>query len=155
MPLPVIGLAKVLIDGVKALVRDPNRRDEQDAEIEKLAVAYAQGVEETYRQEVVTRERIIVAELQQGDAYTKRARPTVIYVGLIVGLWNSLFSAVWQMWGNGAAFVAVDPGAAFWTAWGGICGLYVWARSRYDKTGKTVPNVSELVPDLLTTRRSL
>jgi hypothetical protein len=33
-----------------------------------------------------SRERVLVAELQQGDSYTKRARPSVVYVGLGVAV---------------------------------------------------------------------
>ena len=36
----------------------------------------AAAVELTYRQELQLQEKVMVAELQQGDSYTKRARPS-------------------------------------------------------------------------------
>ena len=41
-------------------------------------------IEQTIRKNLEAKERIIVAELQQGDSYTKKARPTVVYFCLIM-----------------------------------------------------------------------
>ncbi len=46
-------------------------------------------IEESLRCELQARERILVAELNQGDSYTKRARPTVVYAGLSFILFNT------------------------------------------------------------------
>src|SRR5210317_1823513 len=40
-------------------------------------------LEETYRTELQTRSDIIKSEMAQGDNYTKRARPTIVYAGLL------------------------------------------------------------------------
>jgi len=45
-------------------------------------------MEITLRAELGAKERVLIAELQQGDKYTKRARPTVVYVGLFMFFFN-------------------------------------------------------------------
>jgi hypothetical protein len=45
-------------------------------------------IEATIRTELQAKERVLVAELTQGDKYTKRARPTVVYGGLAFILLN-------------------------------------------------------------------
>ena len=40
-------------------------------------------LEETYRKELDARQEIIKAEMAQGDLYTKRARPTIVYAGML------------------------------------------------------------------------
>lgn len=51
-------------------------------ELESLLQKRDSEIEETMRAELQAKERILVAELTQGDSYTKRARPTVVYAGL-------------------------------------------------------------------------
>lgn len=84
--------------------------------------------EQTLRQTLESKERVLVAELSQGDGYTKRARPTVVYVGLLfIGINYVLFPVV-------AAFlskpmpVLVLP-SDFWMAWGGICATWSIGRT--------------------------
>jgi len=89
---------------------------------------------------------IIVAEMTQGDAFTKRARPSIVYFGLAaIGLVHVLLPMI--AW---VALVATSttlermpnivlPGE-FWAAWGGICSVWVIGRSaeRRGATGKIV-----------------
>lgn len=81
------------------------------------------------------KERVLVAELQQGDNYTKRARPTVVYVGLaFIFLVHVLIPM--------AVYFAVMFGlelpenlpelklpTEFWLAWGGIVSTWAIGRS--------------------------
>lgn len=84
---------------------------------------------------------IIVAELQQSDRYTKRARPTIMYAGLFFVLLNyvvvPIVNRVFEWWliAEGRPILdvyALSPMALpenFWWVWGGVCGLYVLGRS--------------------------
>lgn len=51
--------------------------------MEELTQQREKEVEQTIRQELNAKKEVMMAELNQDDKYTKRARPTVVYVGLI------------------------------------------------------------------------
>ena len=51
--------------------------------MEELTQQREKEVEQTIRQELNAKKEVMMAELNQDDRYTKRARPTVVYVGLI------------------------------------------------------------------------
>lgn len=67
------------------------------------------------------------------ENYTKRARPTVVYAGLVfIGLIHVLLPAV--AWTLASAGCAVQPfnltlPSEFWWAWSGVCGVYAIGRS--------------------------
>lgn len=86
------GSTKGLIEGVgstiKKFVTTDGDRMKMQLELEELLQKRDSEVEQTIRTELETKEKIIVAELQQGDNYTKRARPTVVYFGLLVIFYN-------------------------------------------------------------------
>jgi hypothetical protein len=92
--------------------------------------------------ELVTAQRdIIVAELQQSDNYTKRARPTIMYAGLFFVLLNHVLIPIanrimeWRMIVADRpvldlyALKPLELPEDFWWVWGGVCGLYVLGRS--------------------------
>ena len=57
-------------------------------EMESLLQKPDSEIEQTIRAELGAKARALVAELAQGDNYTKRARPTVVYAGLIFIFYN-------------------------------------------------------------------
>lgn len=82
-----------------------------------------------------TREKILLAELAQGDNFTKRARPTVVYAGV-------LFIFVLHVLLPLLVFVTKGTMPAkdslpllpeeFWLAWSGVVSIWVLGRS-YEK----------------------
>jgi len=89
-----------------------------------------------------TQKSVIVAEMNQSDNYTKRARPTIVYFGLAaIGIVHVLLPVI-------AWIVLVSTGKPltdmptitlpghFWTAWGGVCSIWVIGRSA-EKRGVT------------------
>lgn len=84
---------------------------------------------------------IIVAELEQGDTFTKRARPMIIYTGLAVMVFNhALIPFInrcieWYMLTTGKSIEAfadltpIDMPAEFWYVWGGVCSVYAVGRT--------------------------
>ena len=86
---------------------------------------------------------IIVSEMQQGDNFTKRARPTLVYAGLV---FIFLVHVALPMF----AFFTSKPipelslPADFWWAWSGVCGIWVIGRSaeRRGMTGKIVSMIT-------------
>lgn len=76
---------------------------------------------------------VLVAELQQGDNYTKRARPTVVYLGLLfIFIVHVLFPII--TWWTSQSMPELKLPQEFWWAWTGICSTWVIGRS-FEKTG--------------------
>lgn len=68
----------------------------------------------------------IRAEEQSGDKYTARARPSVIWVGLFVIVWNYCILTTFQHW---LKSTPIDLPAYFWEAWSAISLGYVFNRT--------------------------
>ena len=136
-------LEKVFGGGVGSVVKDLadvadkfiTTGEEKQAfrlKVEEVLNARFAKAEETAQAEINAKRDIIVAELTQGDNYTKRARPTIIYVGLAMALFNYTIAPIISALMSKAFPLLVVP-AEFWTIWGGVCGLYVWKRSEEKK----------------------
>ena len=92
---------------------------------------------------------IIVAELNQSDNYTKRARPTIVYMGLafiaMVYVIFPMFQWGWIFYTGkqlplGLPSLTLPP--EFWWAWAGVCGIYSIGRTM-EKNGE---GFSSLIP---------
>lgn len=130
-------------------------KDEQaqfKLDMEALLQKAGSELEQTMRQELQTKERIMVAELTQGDKFTKRARPTVVYFGLVVIAWNYSIVPV-----IGAFTIYTMPlmplPTEFWYAWGGIVSTWSVGRTMERRGAKnnllTIISGNKQVPSLL------
>jgi len=85
---------------------------------------------------------IITAEMSQGDSYTKRARPTIVYFGLVaIGLVHVVLPVLaWLVLSISGKPLTNMPTIAlpaeFWATWGGVCGVWILGRSA-EKSGVT------------------
>ena len=111
-------------------------------EFEKLATARLQILEEATREEMAAKTKVLVAELNQGDAFTKRARPMVVYAGLgFIAINHVLFPVLGRVLSAFFPSLAFDTSplpdlpAEFWLAWGGICAVWAIGRTR-EKMGR-------------------
>jgi hypothetical protein len=108
-------------------------------ELEALLQKRDSEIEETIRSELQAKERILVAELTQGDNYTKRARPTVVYAGLAFIFINYCLIPI-----IGRLFTIDIPELslpnAFWAGWSGIVATWSVGRS-FEKRGASNPVV--------------
>lgn len=128
------GLIESVGDIADRFIQTPDEKAQFKVELERVLQQRDSEVEQTIRAELQAKERIIVAEMSQGDNYTKRARPTVIYFGLAIIAFNYCLVPLIQL----AASVAVEPftlPSEFWLAWGGCVGVYNIGRSM-EKRGK-------------------
>jgi hypothetical protein len=81
------------------------------------------------------RRDVLTAELQQGDNFTKRARPTVVYAGLVfIGINYVIVPAIAHLAGKPLANGFLPLPTDFWVAWGGIVATWSIGRS-FEKTG--------------------
>lgn len=102
-------------------------------QLRQVVAARESEVEQTIRKNLEAKERILVAELAQGDAYTKRARPTVVYFGLVmIGLNYFVVPLISMM--SGADPEPFPLPTEFWAAWGGIVATWAVGRS-FEKAG--------------------
>ncbi len=122
------GGAKGLLDGISGIIDEVTTTDEEkDAaklRIRQLVHAETVETEKTIRRELEAKERILIAELNQGDNYTKRARPTIVYVGLLIALGSGLS----RILGSEIDVNTLVP-TEFWYAWAGVTGTWVVGRS--------------------------
>ena len=88
-------------------------------------------MQESYQKELDTRAQVIKTELTQGDNYTKRARPTIIYAGLLFILIVYVLVPVFS-----EARLTIELPDEFWWAWGTVVGVYGVGRS-FEKAGAT------------------
>lgn len=90
-------------------------------------------IEESLRAELQAKERILVAELTQGDSYTKRARPSVVYAGLVFIAFNYVIvPIVSDIFGT--RMPAFDLPPEFWYGWSGIVATWSVGRT-FEKRG--------------------
>ena len=97
-------------------------------EMEGLLQKRDSEIEETIRAELQAKERILVAELTQGDNYTKRARPTVVYAGLLFTFINYVLVPIISEI-IGTRIPPFDLPTAFWAGWSGIVATWSIGRS--------------------------
>ena len=146
-----MGIASLLGEGLGSFAekvggvvdRFVHTKDEKAAfklEMEKLLQARDSEIEKTIQKELDTAATVISAELNQGDNYTKRARPTIIYTGLLMFVLNSIIMPKLAVL---AAFITnpenqlivinalqpVDIPAEFIFAWGGVVAIYSGGRT--------------------------
>lgn len=94
-------------------------------------------IERTIRAELKSKSDIVVAELAQGDNYTKRARPTLIYFGMALIAFNYCIVPLAQTF-TGAPLAPFELPGEFWIAWGGAVSVYALGRSA-EKRGTRNP----------------
>ncbi len=140
-------LSKIFSSGVGSLIKEVGgvvdkfhlsgeEKQEFQLKMKELVQKRDSEIEQTIRADLQAKERILVAELTQGDNYTKRARPTVVYFGLFVIFFNYCVAPVVSAIVADITIPALNLPTAFWTAWGGICATWSIGRS-VEKIGAT------------------
>jgi len=86
---------------------------------------------------------VITAEMAQGDNFTKRARPSIVYFGLAaIGLVHVLLPMLaWlilTLMGRPIVLPTIELPEQFWFTWGGVCSIWIIGRSseRRGQSGK-------------------
>ncbi len=118
---PVSELAKGIMDKIWPPAADPNLKMQAQMVIE-------QAIQQRENTVVEAQKSIIVAEMQQGDDYTKRARPTLVYAGLIFIFLVHVFLPIIAFYKGGPIPVLSLP-EEFWWAWGSVVGIWSIGRS--------------------------
>ena len=103
------------------------------AQMQSMMLDYQKDVQETIREKERATADIITAEVTQDDKYTKRARPTVIYVGIVLIIWGYVMVPLLNNYFNIAILVEIPD--FFWHSWAAIVAVYAGGRS-YEKAKK-------------------
>ena len=111
-----------ITDLIGKAIPDKDKAMEVTAELNKLGSQLESQV-------VDAQTKVMVAELQQDDLYTKRARPSVIYIGLGALVLNHILLP-WITFAFGADVPEIVLPEAFWYAWGGVVGTYAYSRGK-------------------------
>ncbi|MAF43728.1 MAG: hypothetical protein Unbinned7913contig1002_22 [Prokaryotic dsDNA virus sp.] len=119
---------------IRSFVTTDNDRMAMQIQVEKILQETGNQIEQTVRQEMQSKERIITSELSQGDDFTKRARPTVVYYGLVAITIDLVARYAGHFTGNPIPETMLPT--EFWVAWGGIVSTWVIGRSA-EKRGQT------------------
>lgn len=127
MGLDITGIGSIA-DLAKGLVDRFLPAKMTDAEKDQAQIQMQEILDKREKALVESQKSIIVAEMQQTDNYTKRARPTLVYSGLLfiflvhVAFPIAVFFTDKQM-------PTISLPSEFWWAWSGVCGIWVMGRS--------------------------
>ena len=122
------GLVNSIAEAADRFITTDAEKMANKLETQKLVLNRMTEIEHTISTELEAKQKIITAELAQGDVYTKRARPTVVYFGLVVIAFNyCLIPLIMTFVRNSPA--PFELPTEFWIAWGGIVSTWVVGRS--------------------------
>lgn len=136
-------------DTIDDLTLSKEEKQEFKLKLQQIWMQRESEIETTVRKNLEAKERILVAELQQGDSYTKRARPSVVYFGLIMIALNYFLLPVLLLISGHADKLQTCNEISredrielvceretlfplpqeFWVAWGGIVATWAVGRS--------------------------
>jgi hypothetical protein len=104
-------------------------------QFQEIARRREEEIEKSIRAELEAKAGIMMAELKQLDKYTKRARPTVVYAGLIIiflemfGLRYLILNSIGFENFNEILKSSKSIFETFLYAWAGVVGVYAAGRS--------------------------
>ncbi len=103
-------------------------KKELKLELEKLISADNNRIHDEITAELGAKERVLIAELSQGDKFTKRARPMVVYTGLAVLVLNHVILPWSNHFLTTNDIPAINIPMEFWIGWSGI--VATWSIGR-------------------------
>lgn len=99
-----------------------------DAEKAGAQIALQEMLQKRENTVIEAQKSIIVSEMQQADIFTKRARPTLVYAGLLFIFMVHVAFPILAYLSN-ETLPALSLPEEFWWAWSGVCGVWVLGRS--------------------------
>jgi len=117
----IADFAKGIIDRFFPPSLSPAEKAQKALELQQMLQARESALLETQKS-------VIVAEMQQGDAFTKRARPAIVYAGLFFIFLVHVFLPIVAFFTDKAMPTLSLP-SQFWWAWSGVCGIWIMGRT--------------------------
>lgn len=116
------GLVKDVTDIVGKFVQSPAEKVQASQELLQAIQQHEDAVD-------AARRDVIVAELKQDDRYTKRARPTVVYAGLVLLAINNMVLPWIATFAGMHQLPQINFPPEFWYGWSGIVATWAIGRS--------------------------
>jgi len=125
-----LNIVSKIAEAADRFIRTGDEKDKFNLEVMSLVQARDSEVEQTIRAEMDAKQKVLVMELQQGDKFTKRARPSLVYMGLLFAGLEVVVRVVLTLKGLGMpeGMATIVP-VQFWAAWTGVTGTWVIGRS--------------------------
>lgn len=117
---------------------------DKESYLERMAVELEiqKMVNSVVSEEIASKKDVIVSELKQDDIYTKRARPTIVYIGLVcIVIVHVLFPIITFFTGKTPPDIALPE--EFWWMFSGVCSVWVFGRSA-EKIGSSSSIVKKI-----------
>jgi hypothetical protein len=99
---------------------------------------------ELQQQQDQAKNEVIKAELEQNDLFTRRARPMVVYAGLVFIFLNYVLFPAIALLHSGKTIKPLALPEDFWWAWGGIVATWSIGRS-FEKTAGASSRVTRMI----------
>jgi hypothetical protein len=131
----VFDFAKGVMDKIWPPAADPNAKLQAQMALQEM-------LEKRENNLVQAQKEIIVAEMQQTDPFTKRARPMLVYAGLFfIFMIHVAFPMI--TWFTKQQLPALTLPDDFWWAWGSVVGIWSIGRSA-EKFGTKNPVITAI-----------
>ena len=131
------GAIKPITDLVDNLTTTDEEKAEAKAKLQLIQNDLTSKYLELEAKTVEAKEKVMIAELNQSDNYTKRARPTVLYAGLLIMFINNVVLPWIAYFKDSLATLPpINLPSEFWLAWGGVASVYAFGRSKEKLQGK-------------------
>ncbi|MDD5539200.1 MAG: holin family protein [Candidatus Marinimicrobia bacterium] len=141
MGLDISGLGSVA-DAAKSIINKFWPDKMSDAEKAHAQIQLQEMLQARENALIESQKSIMIAEMNQGDAFTKRARPMIVYCGLLfIFLVHVLFPMITFFTQEQLPELSLPT--EFWWAWTGVCGVWVIGRSM-EKNGATSKTVNAI-----------
>jgi len=153
-----------IVKGIGNIISQFHLSPDEQAKItlqaQQLVEKKFEELQNTIRTTIAERADIIKAELASGDNYTRRARPTIAYAGLLyIGINQVLFpiaARIMSLFVNDPNKIKMLTAAlpalptSFWTAWAGVVGSWVIGRT-FEKTKVNIKTGNDTADKLIKT----
>lgn len=115
-------IAEGAIKVIDEFVETPQEKAQAQAAIRQMQHEATLARSNEMTTTINKRSEVVVAELNQGDNYTKRARPTLVYSGLFFIFLGYFVAPL-------AIGEKLELPLEFWVTWGGVCSVWSIGRS--------------------------
>ncbi len=129
------GAIKPITDLIDNLTTSDEERAEAKAKLQLIQNDLTSKYLELEAKTVEAKEKVMIAELNQSDNYTKRARPTILYGGMFIMFINNAILP-WLAFFKGMKLPTINLPSEFWIAWGGVASVYAFGRTKEKLQGK-------------------
>jgi hypothetical protein len=122
------GLISSIGNTVAQFIDTPDKRNAMTLALNQQITDRFAQIEQSVNIQTQAQAGVTTAELTQGDNYTKRARPTLVYFGMVVIAFNYCVIPTIQLFNRGD-IKPFDLPVYFWEALGGVVATWAIGRS--------------------------